>query len=87
MCDVQAKGKNAGKSGGGGGGGVPQMYLIGGAVAVLAALYFLMPGVTGMLKGSSAVQLSVDKADEIKEVFYGGKPWVVLCDSRSGKSI
>ena len=54
---------------------------------MLACVYFAMPGVTGALKGSSATQLTVGNADEIKEVFFGGKPWVVLCDSRAGKSI
>jgi hypothetical protein len=42
--------KTNGPACGGGNGGIPLTYLIGGAVAVFAVAYFLMPGVAGATK-------------------------------------
>ena len=85
----KAKQQNAGGGGSGGGGGYSGSRkggglakigpVIGGVLAVCAGLYFL--------SGAGTIaQLDAKNAAQMKEVIYGGKPWVVLCHKGGSKS-
>ena len=54
--------------------------IMGGATMfmVILAVY----GWWGMPPSGTVAQLSVERVDELKEVLYGGQPWMVLCDAR-----
>jgi hypothetical protein len=42
-----------------------------GAVAFFAVVY----------KGSNVVTLSVDNSEKLRDVLFGGQPWIILCSN------
>ena len=88
---AKAEKKAAAQGGGGGGGGggdnKTAMYAGGGLVALLALLFMAGSGggagALGSQSFSSMKPLAVGDMDTLKDVFFGGQPWLVLCGKGS----
>ena len=50
------------------------------AIIVAAAAFVLLSLLSLTSSDYGPVQLSVDNSAQLKDVLYGGEPWIVLCD-------
>lgn len=57
---------------------VARTMLGGLVVAVLAGLAYVVWGPVGMLS------LSTERPQELRDVLYGGQPWLIICHNTSG---